>query len=310
MVYRMISSRQVMSKVFADLDIKEGSNRQSDMLEWIGEAVEKIGAVKQLKRIISGVDGAQILEIKGHQAKLPSDLFRLNQVMYSPTGVDPFVKMNVATCSLNAWSSCGTNSSNSATFIKDSELVELVRILYQKYAEDPIYAWFSKMDYHAALEILNTNQNVRTLLTNLVQGGDKHDNYTADNLKYSIKPGYVNTNISTGYLKLSYDAIPADEDGFPLVPDLVSYTEALYWYVVMKLKFPDYLNGKLDQSRYYDIKRSWNFYAKQAYGDAMMPNMDEMESIKNQWNRLLPDLNAHSNFFEDSDEPQIIYNKN
>ena len=306
----MISSRQVMSKVFADLDIKEGSNRQSDMLEWIGEAVEKIGAVKQLKRIVSGVDGTQLLEIKGHQAKLPSDLFRLNQVMYSPTGLDPFVKMKVATGSLNAWSSCDTNGSNSATYIQDSELVELVRILYQKYAEDPIYAWFSKMDYNAALEILNTNQNVRTLLTNLVQGGDRSARYTADNLKYSIKPGYINTNISTGYLKLSYDAIPADEDGFPLVPDLVSYTEAIYWYVVMKLKFPDYLNGKLDQSRYYDIKRSWNFYCKQAYGDAMMPNMDEMESIKNQWNRLAPDLNAHSNFYEDSDEPQIIYNKN
>ena len=75
MVYRMISSRQVVSKVFADLDIKEGSNRQSDMLEWIGEAVEKIGAVKQLKRIVSGVDGAQLLEIKGHQAKLPNGRF-------------------------------------------------------------------------------------------------------------------------------------------------------------------------------------------------------------------------------------------
>lgn len=299
-----------MSKVFADLDIKEGSNRQSDMLEWIGEAVEKIGAVKQLKRIVSGVDGSQLLEIKGHQAKLPSDLFRLNQVMYSPTGSEPFVKMKIATGNLNAWSSCDTNGGNSSTYIQDTELVELVRILYSKYAEDPIYAWFSKMDYHAALEILNTNQNVRTLLTNLVQRGDRNSNYAADNLKYSIKPGYINTNIPTGYLKLSYDAIPADEDGFPLVPDLVSYTEAIYWYVVMKLKFPDYLNGKLDQSRYHDIKRSWNFYCKQAYGDAMMPNMDEMESIKNQWNRLLPDLNAHSNFYEDSDEPQIIYNKN
>jgi len=106
---------------------------------------------------------------------------------------------------------------------------------------------------------------------------------------------------------LSYDALPQDEDGYPLIPDMISYVEAVYWYIVMKLKYPDYLTGKLDQSRYYDIRRSWNFYCKQAYGDSMMPTMDEMESIKNQWNRLVPELGSHDLFYEDTDEPQIIY---
>lgn len=310
MVYRMISSRQVMAKVFADLDIKEGSNRQSDILEWIGEAIEKIGAVRQLKRIVSGVDGSPLIEIKNNQAKLPSDLFRLNSVLYSPTGLEPFFKMRIATGSINAWSSSSVSNSNGDVLVRNEDLIEIVKILYAKYVEDPVYSWFSKMDYNTALEILNTNQNVKILLSNLVNRHNQEKNIDSYDLKYSIKPGYINTNIGSGYLKLVYDAVPVDEDGFPLIPDNISYVEAVYWHVVMKLKYPEYLSGKIDRERYYDIRRSWNFYCKQAYGDAMMPNMDEMESIKNQWNRLVPELNSHSNYYNDTDEPQIIYNKN
>ena len=45
MIYRMISGKQIVSKIFADLDIKEGPNRIADIMEWISEAIEKIGAV-------------------------------------------------------------------------------------------------------------------------------------------------------------------------------------------------------------------------------------------------------------------------
>jgi len=305
----MISSRQVISKVFADLDIKEGSNRQSDMIEWVGEAVEKIGSVRQLKRVVSGVDGAEIVQLKNHQAKLPMDLFRLNQVMYSPTNSGPFSKMIVATGNINAWSGSSGLGNSPEDIVRNSELVNIVKILYSKYAEDPIYAWFSKMDNEKALEILNTNQNVRTLLVNLIQNSDGKATDSSV-LKYSIKPGYINTNVRDGFIKFSYDAIPADEDGYPLVPDMVSYSEAIYWYIVMKLSYPEYRSGKMRQDIYFDAKRSWNFYCKQAYGESMMPNSDEMESIKNQWNRLIPELGSHAGFYEDTDEAQTIYNKN
>jgi len=63
--------------------------------------------------------------------------------------------------------------------------------------------------------------------------------------KYFIKPGWIVTNKSKGYIKLVYKAIATDERGYPLIPDLTSYQEAIYWYVVMKLSFPKWLNGKL-----------------------------------------------------------------
>jgi len=47
----------------------------------------------------------------------------------------------------------------------------------------------------------------------------------------------------------------------------------------MKMFYPDYMKGKIPQYIYNHMKNSWNFYAKQAYAEAMLPNVDGLESI-------------------------------
>jgi hypothetical protein len=303
---------QVISKVLADLDIKEDPQRIADMIEWASEAVEKIGSVKQLERAVSGVDGEEYLEIKNSQAKLPFGLFRLNQVGYSTSTNGPWFPMKVSQSSFNKWSESGTSPYDvSDMVVKDADMIEMVKILYQKYEENPVYAWFSKVDYEKALEILNTNQNVRTLLSNMIKrntgNNTKVDN---SNLVYSIKPGYINTNVSSGYLKLSYDRQITDENGFLMIPDKLSYIEAVYWYIVMKLSYPEWRSGKIRTDIYIDAKTSWAFYCKQAYAESMMPNQDEMETIKNVWNRLLPDMTADNDFYSNISSREVVYNKN
>ena len=66
--------------------------------------------------------------------------------------------------------------------------------------------------------------------------------------EYFIKPGWIVTNRRKGFIKLAYKAIAVDERGYPLIPDLTSYQEAIYWYVVMKLTFPKFMSGKLTTS--------------------------------------------------------------
>jgi hypothetical protein len=93
-----------------------------------------------------------------------------------------------------------------------------------------------------------------------------------------------------------------------MIPDLESYKEAIYWYVTMKLMYPKKLKGEISQGDYYDIRNSYNFYRKQAYAEAMMPGVDDIESIKNDWNKLYPEIDDHSLFFSTTGEEQIIYN--
>jgi hypothetical protein len=107
---------------------------------------------------------------------------------------------------------------------------------------------------------------------------------------------------------LSYQAIPTDIDGYPLVPDDSSFTEALYWYIVMKLLYPKWRDGRIRDAVYMDAKMSWNFYSKQAYGNAMMPNIDQLESLKNQHLKLIPELGQHKEFFSTLGQQEHLYN--
>ena len=81
--------------------------------------------------------------------------------------------MKKSTGKFSMWPSVEAESDPGERLIKDQLLIETVKTLYQKYAEDPIYAWFSKMDNEEALNVLNTNPNVRTVLTHLINSGVK-----------------------------------------------------------------------------------------------------------------------------------------
>ena len=61
------------------------------------------------------------------------------------------------------------------------------------------------------------------------------------------------------------------------------------------------------QDIYYDAKRSWNFYCKQAYAESLMPTQDDMETIKNVYVRLVPQINAENDFYSSLSSQEIIY---
>ena len=132
--------------------------------------------------------------------------------------------------------------------------------------------------------------------------------FTSD-FVYTVFNNYIKTNQAEGYLMIAYTSIPLDANGYPLVPDDISFIEALYWYITMKLMYPEWREGRIRDAVYYDARRSWNFYCKQAYGNALMPNQDQLEAIKNTWNRLVPELNDHNNFYSTTGQEQHIRNQ-
>lgn len=112
-----------------------------------------------------------------------------------------------------------------------------------------------------------------------------------DQVAYYFKPGYICVNKNSGYIKIIYQKYHTDLNGRLMIPNLMSYIEAIYWYIVMKLTYPKWRLGKVRDQVYYDSKKSWRFFRNKAYGDMMMPSLDDMHNIKNTWNRLVPSLN-------------------
>ena len=269
MIYNYISSDVILAKLMSDLDIQEEGQRITDIREWIFEAIDKIGAITQYAHKESNTDGTPVLKIINYQAQLPDDLHQLKQVAYSTTKNGP-------------WQSMRQNTGS-----------------FKNYPD--------KGNPKRTTDVGKQDDNVIYPIVVPVAGNKNTTNFSSD-IQYFLKPGHIVTNQKDGYIKIAYSATITDERGFPMIPDLQSYQEAVFWYVLTKLKYPEYLSGKLNREIYYDIKRSWNFYRKQAYAEALMPDEGQMTSIKNTWLQLFPEIDSERTFYSGVGNQQHIYN--
>jgi len=100
---------------------------------------------------------------------------------------------------------------------------------------------------------------------------------------------------------MSYTAVPTDEEGFPMIPDHMSFIDAVYWYVNMKIRYLQMATEgtRIAQTLFQHAESKWRFYVRQAYGKAMMPSgVGQFEALKNQWLRLMPTPNEAETFFQ------------
>ena len=300
MIDKLTTSKEIIAKIIADYDLKEDEIKITDIREWIGEGMEKIGAVQQLEHKVAN------LKICDYQAKLPCDLYRLNQVAFSFENSCGWLPMRKVTNSFGIYKKCG--ECDPKMLIQDNALLPLVKNI------------FNLDNDKDALETLNSDQNIKQTLSALVNQYTVPSNNGRlivgnpatfnTSLQYSTKPGYITVNVPCGWVKVSYHAIPTDEDSMPMIPDLTSYKEALMYDIGTKLLYSKWIKGQVSNEIYYTIKRSWNFYRKQAYAEAMMPSTDEIRGIQNSWDRLYPERDEHSSFFEYLGDQQHIYNQN
>ena len=302
---RMISSASVVAKVIADLDLKEDQIRITDIREWIMEGILKIGAVQQYEHKVA------ILPIECHQVALPCDLYKLGQVAFSFCNGGGWLPMRKATSSFGVFHDREC-SNEPCMLIPDTAMFPLVKNMFNLNTDrEALDKLNEDTNLRQTLSILLNQWTVGTVNGKFVPGVVDHRDGTmfSNELQYTTKPGYINTCMPRGFVKISYYAIYTDEDSMPMIPDLESYKECLYWYITMKLMYPKKLKGQISQGDYYDIRNSYNFYRKQAYAEAMMPTVDDLTTISNIYNKLYPEINDQDTFFSTSGDEQNIYNQ-
>lgn len=302
---RMISSASVVAKVIADLDLKEDQIRITDIREWIMEGILKIGAIQQYEHKVA------ILPIECHQVALPCDLYKLGQVAFSFCNGGGWLPMRKATSSFGVFHDREC-SNEPCMLIPDTAMFPLVKNMFNLNTDrEALEKLNEDTNLRQTLSILLNQWTVGTVNGKFVPGVVDHRDGTmfSNELQYTTKPGYINTCMPRGFVKISYYAIYTDEDSMPMIPDLESYKECLYWYITMKLMYPKKLKGQISQGDYYDIRNSYNFYRKQAYAEAMMPTVDDLTTISNIYNKLYPEINDQDTFFSTSGDEQNIYNQ-
>jgi hypothetical protein len=306
-IYKTTSSKTILRKVFRDLNLNN-DNWIDDAIEWIGEALEHIGSSAQLEKKVCMID---ILDFKG---SLPADLYYVNQVAINASegavGQEALISQlrnqvkllndNLKTYNNNLndeieQSTDGTYTSNITTDdlityeslrkTTDHEIREInvrLAVIEDKYLNT---TGLSPLAY------CTTNFPEALHCDNCVNKSAKCKEC------YYIENGRIKTSFVAGKVCLSYMAFPTDDDCFPLVPDDISFKEAMFWYVYKKIL----LGGEAPTANginYIFAEQQWKYYCTQARNAAVFPDIDKMESFMNQWVRLIPNINRASDAFE------------
>tara|TARA_R110000787_G_scaffold281658_2_gene393104 strand:+ start:281 stop:1165 length:885 start_codon:yes stop_codon:yes gene_type:complete len=281
-IYKTTSSKVIIRKIFRDLK-PSSDNWIDDAIEWIGEALEHIGSAPQLSK------KQCVLTVTDHKVLLPTDLYYINQVAVNNTvspvnskeldGLISKVKeLKEAIVDAQANSLEYSNTSSVLHEI-NTRIVVLENVYFSENSSlQPLQ--YGASNFHKSMHCEGcVNEN-----------SSYEDTYIIDN-------DYIKTSFVSGKICLSYMAFPTDEDCYPLVPDDISFKEAMFWYVYKKilLSNPRFKNNGIDYST---AEQQWQKYCTQARNAANYPDIDRMESFMNQWVRLVPDLNRHDNAFE------------
>lgn len=268
-IYKNTSSKTIVRKIMRDLN-PTGDNWVEDAIEWIGEALEHIGASPQL------VTKTCVLDIKEYQAVLPNDLYYINQVAINSSSEAESIatQMDEIRDQLN-------------NILEGENDYELNRINARLHVLESQYSASGQVQ---VLSYCSTNFPKSIHCENCVNENAVYlDCYYIDNDR-------IKTSFYNGKVCLSYTAFPLDDDCYPLVPDDISFKEAMFWYVYKKMLLG---RGELAQNGidYVFADQQWKYYCTQARNAANFPDIDRYEAFMNQWVRLIPNINRHDEGF-------------
>tara|TARA_R110000744_G_scaffold221636_1_gene340629 strand:- start:388 stop:1353 length:966 start_codon:yes stop_codon:yes gene_type:complete len=306
-IYKNVSSKEIIRKVFRDIK-PSTADFVHDAVEWIGEALEHIGSSPQL------CQKQMVIDIADHKGCLPGDLYYINQVAVN-TCVSQSVnnELDVLNSQINTLNSdIGTYYDSVNQLVSRSASGRYVSSL----TTEDINTFDTRYKTNTQ-QLREINSRIAAVSNMYFTGGSClsplqygastfHDSIHCDGCvnatvrykdTYIIDCGYVKTSFATGKICISYMAFPTDEECYPLVPDDISFREAMFWYIYKKLLLQG-ITGRNTKLGYEYAENMWQNYCTQARNSANYPDIDKYESFMNQWVRLVPDVNAHSTFFE------------
>ena len=281
-VYKTTSSKAIIRKIFRDLK-PSSDNWIDDAIEWIGEALEHIGSATQLSQ------KQCILTVENHKVLMPADLYYINQVSVN-TSVSPTSSSELDTLTtkvkelkaaiVDAQANDLEYSDTASVLHEINSRIVIIENIYFSDSSRLQPLQYGASNFHRSMHCegcVNENANYE-------------DTYIVDN-------DYIKTSFESGKICLSYMAFPTDEDCYPLVPDDISFKEAMFWYVYKKilLSNPTFKNNGI---KYDFAEQQWKQYCTQARNAANYPDIDRYESFMNQWVRLIPNVNRHDLGFE------------
>lgn len=149
-------------------------------------------------------------------------------------------------------------------------------------------------DFHKMIQVRTfkegCSQTFRSSTDNFHFSNNKRSSH---DLTYKLQGQVIYTSIKDGTIEIAYQAIPVDCDGYPMIADNSSFREALELYITKRRYKVLFDIGKIRGDVYSSTCQDYAFAVGQAQTSLIMPTIDEMESITNSWNTLIPRVTEH-----------------
>tara|TARA_R100000406_G_C3111150_1_gene124414 strand:+ start:1360 stop:2280 length:921 start_codon:yes stop_codon:yes gene_type:complete len=288
---KLTSIERVIAGVYRDLKpVVELS--ENDLIEWAGEALEQIGAYTQLEEKVVSLD------VDGYKAILPSGIHKVIQVAYKYTEGSPSTTPMLTTaspCTTCSDNGCDPECPTCADVCETSaQLIQNAELFLQYYKPNSFRATGYYYDHYKPLRLASGPFAIPHTsdckdCTGISANCDQ---------EYSLDWPYIKTSFQKGYICVAYVGQALDERGFPLIPDEVSYVEAIKRYIIYKLKYSEFLQGQTPAQVYAKLEDDWHWYCSQARSKATMPDtIDKLQNLRDQHIRLIPKVRRYQGFF-------------
>lgn len=263
MIHNLNSIDRVINKVITDLGIGQGEVPYQSFIEWSADALEHIGSYYQFEEKSCNI------MIEDHTGMLPCDFHKPIR-FEAGCSIEPGHTGFFGGSMQSMLSSCGVEWKSLPA--------------YERFHILPVQG-LQRTDLNIPYQIVDSLQRNNDLIGNV-----STSKFT--DMDYNINFNKVTTAFRYGVIQLKYLAMPVDERGFPLVPDDVSFRDALFWKCAMHISMLNPLLLKNPQLRNFEyVRQMWQKYCGQARASANMPDLETIERLKNNWLRLHNDVN-------------------
>ena len=116
-------------------------------------------------------------------------------------------------------------------------------------------------------------------------------------LAFKVQGMVLITSFKDGDVKLSYKAIPIDDEGFPQLIDNPVFIEALRAYIKKEQFVILFDQGKISQQALQNAQQQYAWLAGQLQSEFTIPSVSEMETITRLWNTLIPKVSEFNRGF-------------
>jgi len=299
-VNRLISVDEVIRHTIQNFGIENDVN-EDYFIDYIANALQDIGSYNQL------VMKEAIVDIVDYRGELPCDYYKLHQIgSYTPsdsisTTITDYntvlpERLNYTRDRITELRYLIDNATENEDIVAYSkELVDLEVFLIES-QPNTVRQGNSKYNTTRDKSIMFSNQN-------LVGNIEENKFNTSD---FRLEHNIITVGFQTGFVKVIYMALPIDDNGYPLVPENISFRNALSWYIAHKLAIRGKLSNKELSVQYCD--RMWQRYCLQAKGDAYMPDITQMQEMANEHNKILNNPNLYYQKFRDLGKRQVRKN--